>query len=168
MNKAVIIGNLTRDPEARATGQGTAVTTFTVAVARRFTNAQGEKETDFIPVVTWRGLAETCAQYLKKGSKVAVMGEIRTHTYDAPDGSKRYVTDIQARTLTRYRTMIRTCRSDRHKKREHHAPFFMARRVVLLREALRDLCRYYIIRSASLPPESHVHAQRLSLSPCPA
>ena len=96
MNKAVIIGNLTRDPEARATGQGTAVTTFTVAVARRFTNAQGEKETDFIPVVTWRGLAETCARYLKKGSKVAVMGEIRTHTYDAPDGSKRYVTDIQA------------------------------------------------------------------------
>jgi len=96
MNKAVIIGNLTRDPEKRTTGQGTAVTTFTVAVARRFTNTQGERETDFIPVVTWRGLAETCAQYLKKGSKVAVVGAIQTRTYEAQDGSKRYVTDIQA------------------------------------------------------------------------
>lgn len=96
MNKAVIIGNLTRDPEKRTTGQGTAVTTFTVAVARRFNNAQGERETDFIPVVTWRGLAETCARYLKKGSKVAVVGAIQTRSYEAQDGSKRYVTEIQA------------------------------------------------------------------------
>jgi single-strand DNA-binding protein len=96
MNKAIIIGNITRDPETRTTGQGTAVTTFTVAVARRFTNTQGERETDFIPVVTWRGLAETCARYLKKGSKVAVVGAIQTRSYEAQDGSKRYVTDIQA------------------------------------------------------------------------
>jgi len=96
MNKAIIIGNITRDPETRTTGQGTAVTTFTVAVARRFNNAQGEKETDFIPVVTWRGLAETCARYLKKGSKVAVVGAIQTRSYEAQDGSKRYVTEIIA------------------------------------------------------------------------
>ena len=67
LNRIVVIGRLTRDPELRSTGSGVAVATFTVAVDRRFPNSRGEKETDFIPVVVWRGLAETCGRYLSKG-----------------------------------------------------------------------------------------------------
>lgn len=96
MNKAIIIGNLTRDPEARATTSGTSVCSFTVAVQRRFTNQQGERETDFIPVVAWRSLADTCIRYLHKGSKVGVSGRIQVRSYDAQDGSKRYITEIVA------------------------------------------------------------------------
>lgn len=91
LNKAIIIGNLTRDPETRAAGEHK-VCTFTVAVQRRFKR----DEADFIPVVTWRKLAENCEKYLCKGLKVAVAGEIRTRSYDAQDGTKRYVTEIQA------------------------------------------------------------------------
>ena len=96
MNKAILIGNLTRDPEARTTASGVAVTTFTIAVNRRFTNQQGVREADFIPIVTWRQTAELCARYLSKGRKVAVEGSIQTRSYDAQDGSKRYVTEIIA------------------------------------------------------------------------
>ena len=96
MNKAILIGNLTRDPEARTTSGGTPVTTFTLAVNRRFTNAQGVREADFINIVTWRQTAELCARYLSKGRKVAVEGSIQTRSYDAQDGTKRYVTEIVA------------------------------------------------------------------------
>ena len=96
MNKAILIGNLTRDPEARATSNGTSVCSFTVAVQRRFANQAGERVADFIPVVAWRGLADTCIRYLHKGSKVAVSGMIQTRSYDAQDGTKRYVTEIVA------------------------------------------------------------------------
>lgn len=96
MNKAIIIGNLTRDPDARATPSGISVCTFTVAVQRRFTNAQGERDADFIPVVTWRALADQCAKYLRKGRMVAVFGAIQTRNYEANDGTRRYVTEIVA------------------------------------------------------------------------
>ena len=96
MNKAILIGNLTRDPEARTTQSGVSVTTFTIAVNRRFTNAQGVREADFINIVAWRQTAELCARYLSKGRKVAVEGSIQTRSYDAQDGSKRYVTEIIA------------------------------------------------------------------------
>ena len=96
MNKAILIGNLTRDPEARTTSGGTPVTTFTLAVNRRFTNAQGVREADFINIVTWRQTAELCARYLSKGRKVAVEGSIQVRSYDAQDGSKRYVTEVIA------------------------------------------------------------------------
>ncbi|MFZ5974421.1 MAG: single-stranded DNA-binding protein [Bacillota bacterium] len=96
MNKAILIGNLTREPEKRGTPSGISLCTFTIAVSRRFTTQQGERQADFIPIVTWRGLADNCANYLHEGSKVAVLGEIRTRSYEAPDGSKRYVTEIQA------------------------------------------------------------------------
>ena len=92
MNKAFIIGNLTRDPELKTTPQGNAVCTFTVAVSRRYKR----EETDFIPVVAWRKTAEHCVQYLGKGLKVAVSGEIQTRSYEAKDGTKRYVTEIIA------------------------------------------------------------------------
>ena len=96
MNKAILIGNLTRDPEARTTQSGVSVTTFTIAVNRRFTNAQGVREADFINIVAWRQTAELCARYLSKGRKVAVEGSIQTRSYDAQDGTKRYVTEVVA------------------------------------------------------------------------
>lgn len=96
MNKANIIGNLTRDPEVRTTQSGLTVATFTLAVQRRFANAQGVREADFIPVVAWRQLGELCARYLSKGNKAAVTGSIQTRTYDAQDGTKRYITEIVA------------------------------------------------------------------------
>lgn len=96
MNKAIIIGNLTKEPEARATGSGISVSSFTVAVGRRYKDASGERQTDFIPVVVWRGLADNCNRYLNKGSKVAVAGMIQTRSYEAQDGGKRYVTEIIA------------------------------------------------------------------------
>lgn len=97
MNRAVVIGNLTNEPDMRATLSGISVCTFTVAVNRRVSrDAQGQKEADFIPIVTWRGLADNCFKYLHKGSKAAVTGSIQTRSYDAQDGTRRYVTEILA------------------------------------------------------------------------
>lgn len=97
MNKAVIIGNLTNEPDMRATSSGISVCTFTVAVNRRVSrDTQGQKETDFIPIVTWRGLADNCFKYLHKGSKAAVTGSIQTRSYETQEGSKRYVTEVVA------------------------------------------------------------------------
>ena len=97
MNRAVVIGNLTNEPELRSTLSGISVCTFTIAVNRRVSrDAQGQKEADFIPIVTWRGLADNCFKYLHKGSKAAVTGRIQTRSYDAQDGTRRYVTEILA------------------------------------------------------------------------
>lgn len=96
MNKAFIIGNLTKDPELRTTPNGVSVCSFSVAVQRRYKDQNGDRQADFIPVIVWRGLAENCAKYLAKGRKVAVSGEIQTRSYDAQDGSKRYVTEVVA------------------------------------------------------------------------
>ena len=97
MNKVFLIGNLTRDPEMRSTQSGVPVCNFSIAVNRRFRNAQtGQQETDFLNIVAWRQLAELCGRYLTKGSKVSVMGSIQTRTYEAQDGSKRYVTEVIA------------------------------------------------------------------------
>ena len=96
MNKVFLIGNLTRDPEMRSTQSGVAVCNFSIAVNRRFKNANGEQETDFLNVIAWRKLAELCSKYLAKGRKVAVTGSIQTRTYEAKDGSKRTAWDIVA------------------------------------------------------------------------
>ena len=96
MNKVVLIGNLTKDPELSTTTSGISVCRFTLAVSRRFIGASGERETDFINIVVWRGQAENCHKYLKKGSKCGVVGSIQTRSYDAQDGSKRYVTEVVA------------------------------------------------------------------------
>lgn len=97
MNKVFLIGNLTRDPEMRSTQSGVAVCNFTIAVNRRFRNAQtGQQETDFLNVIAWRQLAELCAKYLAKGREVAIAGSIQTRTYEAKDGSKRTTFDIVA------------------------------------------------------------------------
>jgi len=97
MNKVYLIGNLTRDPEMRSTSTGIPVCNFSIAVNRRFRNAQtGQQETDFFNIVAWRQLAELCGRYLAKGRKVAVVGSIQTRTYEAQDGSKRTAFDIVA------------------------------------------------------------------------
>ena len=96
MNKVILIGNLASDPESRTTQSGIAQCSFRLAVQRRFKGANGERETDFLPVVCWRQTAEFAQRYLAKGRKVAVEGGIQTRSYDAQDGSKRYVTEIIA------------------------------------------------------------------------
>ena len=96
MNKVILIGNLANDPESRTTQSGIAQCSFRLAVQRRFKGANGERETDFLPVVCWRQTAEFAQKYLAKGRKVAVEGSIQTRSYDAQDGSKRYVTEIIA------------------------------------------------------------------------
>ncbi len=96
MNKVILIGNLTKDPDVRTTGSGTSVCTFRIAVSRRFANQQGERMSDFFDVVAWRQLADLCGRYLAKGRKVAVVGELQNRSYDAKDGTKRYVTEVVA------------------------------------------------------------------------
>lgn len=96
MNKVVLIGRLTKDPELRYTpGTGTAVSTVTLAVDRYNSKTQ-QKEADFIPVVVYGKQAESLANYLSKGSPAAVSGRIQTRSYDAKDGTKRYVTEVVA------------------------------------------------------------------------
>ncbi|MDD2620069.1 MAG: single-stranded DNA-binding protein [Syntrophomonadaceae bacterium] len=92
LNRVVLIGRLTRDPELRYTPSGTAVATFTLAVGRKFKR----DETDFIPIVTWTKLAEHCANYLSKGRLVAVEGRIQVRTYETQEGQKRWVTEVVA------------------------------------------------------------------------
>lgn len=94
MNKVILIGNLTRDPEMRTTASGIATTRFTVAVSRTYQDQNGERATDFINCVAWRKQAENIAKYCKKGTKVAIEGRIQTGSYDAQDGTKRYTTDV--------------------------------------------------------------------------
>lgn len=96
LNRVVLIGRLTRDPELRYTPTGVAVATFTLAVDRARTNQQGERETDFIPIVVWQKQAENCANYLGKGRLVAVDGRIQVRTYDGKDGQRRWVTEVVA------------------------------------------------------------------------
>ena len=96
MNRAFLVGNLTRDPELRKTQNDVSVCTFTIACNRRFTNANGQREADFLNIVVWRGQADNCYRYLKKGRRVAVSGSIQTRSYEGQDGNRRYVTEIVA------------------------------------------------------------------------
>lgn len=96
MNKAIIMGRLTRDPELRTTQSQTPVASFTVAVDRRFKSADGERQADFIPVVAWRNNAEFVGKYFNKGSKIVVVGSIQTRNYEDKDGKRVYVTEIVA------------------------------------------------------------------------
>ena len=96
MNKVILIGNLTRDPELTETPSGVAVCRFSIAVSRDYASADGTRETDFFNITVWRGRAENCGKYLKKGNKVAVVGSLQTRSYEDKDGIKRNVTDIIA------------------------------------------------------------------------
>ncbi|WP_106769597.1 single-stranded DNA-binding protein [Paenibacillus faecalis] len=96
LNRVILIGRLTRDPELRYTPTGVAVTQFTLAVDRPFVGQGGEREADFIPIVTWRQLAETCANYLRKGRLTAVEGRIQVRNYENNEGRRVYVTEVIA------------------------------------------------------------------------
>ena len=96
LNKVILIGRLTRDPEMRYTPQGVAVAQFTLAVDRPYSNAQKEKEADYITIVVWRQLAELCAQYLRKGRLAAVDGRLQIRNYDNSEGKRVYVTEVVA------------------------------------------------------------------------
>lgn len=96
MNKVILVGNLTRDPELITTTNGVSLCRFSLAVQRRFAGSDGEREADFINIVVWRAQADNCYKYLKKGSKCGVVGSLQTRSYDAQDGTKRYSTDVVA------------------------------------------------------------------------
>lgn len=94
LNQAVLIGRLTKDPELRYTPSGVAVAQFTLAVDRPFTNQEGEREADFIPIVVWKAVAENVANYVKKGHQVAVTGRIQVRNYENNEGRRVYVTEV--------------------------------------------------------------------------
>lgn len=96
MNKVILVGNLAADPESRTTQSGVSQCTLRLAVQRRFANQQGVREADFFTIICWRQTADFCARYLSKGRKIAVEGSLQTRSYDAQDGSKRYVTEVIA------------------------------------------------------------------------
>jgi single-strand DNA-binding protein len=102
LNKAMIIGNLGRDPEMRYTPNGQAVTQFTVAVNRNYKDASGEwkEETEWFRVVCWGPLAERTAEYFRKGRKVYVEGRLQTRNWEGQDGQKHYTTELIASTVT--------------------------------------------------------------------
>lgn len=96
LNRVILIGRLTRDPELRYTPSGVPVAGFTVAVDRPFTNQQGERGTDFVPIVVWRKQAEVCANHLAKGRLVAVDGRLQLRQYETPDGQRHRVAEVVA------------------------------------------------------------------------
>ncbi|HDR3202990.1 TPA: single-stranded DNA-binding protein [Staphylococcus aureus] len=96
LNRTVLVGRLTKDPELRSTPNGVNVGTFTLAVNRTFTNAQGERETDFINVVVFKKQAENVKNYLSKGSLAGVDGRLQTRSYDNKDGKRVFVTEVVA------------------------------------------------------------------------
>jgi single-strand DNA-binding protein len=99
MNRVVLVGRLTKDPDLRYTPQGVPVATFSLACSRPFSNQAGEKETDFINCVVWRRPAENVANFLKKGSLAGVDGRIQTRNYEGQDGKRVYVTEVLAESV---------------------------------------------------------------------
>lgn len=94
MNKVILVGRLTRDPELRSTSAGISTANFTVAVNRNFKNKDGQYDADFISCVAFRNTADFVNKYFKKGSMICLDGRIQTRNYDAQDGTKRYVTEV--------------------------------------------------------------------------
>ena len=98
LNRVVLVGRLTKDPELRYTPSGVAVASFTLAVDRPFAK-EGQQQADFIPIIVWNKQAENCANYIGKGRLVAIDGRIQVRTYDTPEGQRRWVTEIVAETV---------------------------------------------------------------------
>lgn len=94
MNKAILMGRLTRDVELRTTASGVSVASFSIAVNRRYKNADGGYDADFINCVAWRQQAEFISKYFRKGQQIGLVGSIQTRTYDGKDGKKVYVTEV--------------------------------------------------------------------------
>lgn len=100
MNIWIGIGRATKDCELTKTTNDISVCKFTIAVDRKFKDSDGNKITDYFNIVAWRGLADICSKYVKKGQQVAIRGELQTRSYDANDGTKRYITEVVADDLT--------------------------------------------------------------------
>lgn len=96
MNAVQLTGNVTRDPETHTTQNGVKRANFTLAVDRRYADANGNRQADFLPIVAWRQLADFVEKYITKGKKLGIQGSIQTRSYDAQDGTKKYVTEIVA------------------------------------------------------------------------
>lgn len=94
LNRVILVGRITKDPELKRTQTNIAVVSFTLAIDRQFTNEQGERQADFIQCVVWRKQAENVAQYVKKGALLGVDGRIQTRTYEGPNGETRYITEV--------------------------------------------------------------------------
>ncbi len=101
MNKVILIGRLTRDPELKTTTTGVSVTTFSIAVERNYVNEEtGQRDADFINCLSWRKQAENIAKYCSKGSQIALEGRIQVRSYDDRDGNRRFVTEVVADNVT--------------------------------------------------------------------
>ena len=101
MNKVILIGRLTRDPELKTTTTGVSVTTFSIAVERNYVNEEtGQRDADFINCLSWRKQAENIARYCSKGSQIALEGRIQVRSYDDRDGNRRFVTEVVADNVT--------------------------------------------------------------------
>ncbi|MGL4972986.1 MAG: single-stranded DNA-binding protein [Culicoidibacterales bacterium] len=96
INRATLVGRITKDPELRYTSNNVASVSFTIAVNRTFTNQAGEREADFVPCIAWRKQAENLANFVRKGALIGIDGRLQTRTYDAQDGSKRFVMEVVA------------------------------------------------------------------------
>ena len=96
LNKVVLIGNLTANPELKNTPGGVSVTSFSIGVTRRYTKAGEQAQTDFIEIVAWRSTAEFICKYFKKGQSICICGSIQTRSWTAQDGTKRYATEVVA------------------------------------------------------------------------
>ena len=116
INRIVLVGRLTKDPELRQTNNGKSVATFTLAVDRRFKSANGDREADFIDIVVWGVQGENCAKYLEKGKLAAVDGSLQIRSYEAKDGTKRKVAEVVAEDVKFL--------SPRDKARMEDAPMF--------------------------------------------
>lgn len=118
MNKVILVGNLTKDPELITTSNGVDVSRFTIAVQRKYKNANEEYESDFINCVAWRSSAEFIHKYFKKGNKIGIVGSIQTRSYDAEDGTKRYITEINVEECE----FVQSKKSDDNKSEEPKEP----------------------------------------------
>lgn len=108
INRTVLVGRLTNDPELKYTGNGVAIATFTVAVNRQFTNSQGEREADFIRCQMWRKAAENFCNFTHKGSLVGIDGRIQTRSYDNQQGTRIFVTEVVAENFSLLETRAQT------------------------------------------------------------
>lgn len=122
LNRVILIGRLTADPELRYTPQGIAVAQFTLAVDRQF-KREGDPNADFIPIVTWRQLAENCANYLRKGRLAAVEGRIQIRHYENNDGKRVYVTEVIADNVRFLERGEGGQNLERQQERLSHTPF---------------------------------------------
>lgn len=121
MNRVVLVGRLTKDPELRYTPAGAAVATFTLAVNRNFTNQAGEREADFINCVVWKKPAENVANYLKKGSLAGVDGRLQSRSYEDQSGKKVYVTEVVAESVQFLEPKGQS--NNQNQSKQHNDPF---------------------------------------------